>query len=301
MKSRPWLTVFVFLAIAPALHAEQVFIKRLATPVAPGLGLPQAEVVRKAPVHAELRTRSVRDLCDGNRIVNEQVETLYRDSKGRERREHAEGGVTVVLVRDGKRHFMLEPHSKLVIDLPGADHKGIQTFGWTPAPEIDVEVEGIDVEGAGALGEGAEVKVVRKALHGTVVAPAAPLPAIPPGPPLPGLPPLDFVELLAGEGLGGETEVEPLGQKKIDGVRVEGTRHTTTFEAGAFGNEKPIEVVKTTWYSPELRMMIRSEEHDPRSGTVTYEAKVHSREEPDAALFDVPEGYRSPEDVQPQM
>ena len=293
MKSLSWLAMPMLVALAPALHAEQVFIKRLAAPVAPGNGLPQAEVVRKAPVHAELRTSSVRELCDGNRIVNEQVETLYRDSKGRERREHAQGDVTVVFVRDGRRHFMLEPHSKLAIDLPGATGGGIQTFGMTPAPEIDVEVEG-----DGAAGEDAEVKVVRKVIHGTVVAPAAPAA---PMPPVPGLPPLDFVELLSGEGFGGDTEVEPLGQKKIDGVRVEGTRHTTTFEAGAFGNEKPVEVVKTTWYSPELRMMIRSEEHDPRSGTVTYEAKIYSRDEPDAALFEVPEGYRSPGDGEQQM
>ena len=91
----------------------------------------------------------------------------------------------------------------------------------------------------------------------------------------------------------GKSSVEPLGQKKIDGMRVEGTRHTTTFAAGSLGNEKPIDVVKTTWYSPELRMMIRSEEHDPRSGTVTYEAEVISRDAPDPTLFEVPAGYRS--------
>ncbi len=55
-------------------YAEQVMIHRsISPPVVPGLGMPAGEVVKNAPVHARLTTRSVRELCDGNRIVNEQV------------------------------------------------------------------------------------------------------------------------------------------------------------------------------------------------------------------------------------
>jgi len=90
----------------------------------------------------------------------------------------------------------------------------------------------------------------------------------------------------------GPATVESLGQDTIDGVRVEGTAYTTTYPANLFGNELPIVVQKTTWYAPELQMMVRSEEKDPRMGTVTYTMEILSVEEPDPALFEVPADYR---------
>jgi hypothetical protein len=90
----------------------------------------------------------------------------------------------------------------------------------------------------------------------------------------------------------GPATVESLGQNTIDGVRVEGTAYTTTYPANMFGNELPIVVQKTIWYAPELQMMVRSEEKDPRMGTVTYTMEILSVEEPDPALFEVPADYR---------
>ena len=88
-----------------------------------------------------------------------------------------------------------------------------------------------------------------------------------------------------------QNSVESLGQNQIDGVRVEGTSYTTTFPANSFGNEMPIVVEKTTWYAPELRLMLRTEERDPRIGTITYESEITSIDEPDAWLFEVPADY----------
>jgi hypothetical protein len=39
-------------------------------------------------------------------------------------------------------------------------------------------------------------------------------------------------------------------------------------------------------------MMVRSEEKDPRMGTVTYTMEILSVEEPDPALFEIPADYR---------
>ena len=60
--------------------------------------------------------------------------------------------------------------------------------------------------------------------------------------------------------IGRQTEVEALGQDKVHGVRAEGTLHTTTYPAHAFG-------------------------------TLTAAAEVLSVEEPDAAFFEVPVAF----------
>ncbi len=279
--SKRLIAAVLVLAALQAHGAEVVVRKSVAAPLVPGHGLPSAEVVKNAPVHARLTTRSERALCDGNRIVNEQVETLHRDSAGRERREIEGGDGGLVFIHDGGRNVMLDAGHGLAVPLPPLPPMAL-TQGVMAAPVVEVDVQTDASEHAG----GEPVRIVRKVVNVTAagdVPPAAPS----------AVPMLDFVELFDGAP-SGQSSVEPLGQKKIDGIRVEGTRHTTVFPAGSLGNERPIEVVKTTWFSPELRMMIRSEEHDPRTGTITYSAEILSRKEPDTALFAVPEGVRAP-------
>jgi TonB family protein len=87
------------------------------------------------------------------------------------------------------------------------------------------------------------------------------------------------------------TDTEKLGKQKIEGVECEGTRAVTTMPAGAIGNERPIETVNETWYSPELQMTIQSRRSDPRFGESTYHVTNIVRSEPDAALFQIPSDY----------
>ena len=61
--------------------------------------------------------------------------------------------------------------------------------------------------------------------------------------------------------------------------------------AGAIGNERPIESVNETWYSPELQMMILSKRSDPRFGESTYRVTNIVRSEPESALFQIPSEY----------
>jgi TonB family protein len=84
---------------------------------------------------------------------------------------------------------------------------------------------------------------------------------------------------------------EQLGKRKIEGVECEGVRAVTTMPAGAIGNERPIETVNETWYSPELQIMILSKRSDPRFGESTYQVTNIIRSEPDAALFQIPSDY----------
>jgi len=87
------------------------------------------------------------------------------------------------------------------------------------------------------------------------------------------------------------TNTERLAKQMIEGVECEGARVVATMPAGAIGNERPIETVNETWYSPELQMMIQSKRSDPRFGESAYRVGNIVRSEPDAALFQIPSEY----------
>jgi hypothetical protein len=84
---------------------------------------------------------------------------------------------------------------------------------------------------------------------------------------------------------------EQLGGRTIAGVYAEGTRVTMTIPEGVEGNDRPITTVNETWRSPELNILLLSVREDPRTGTRTTEVTDLDRGEPDASVFQVPEGY----------
>jgi TonB family protein len=87
------------------------------------------------------------------------------------------------------------------------------------------------------------------------------------------------------------TNVEKLGKQVIEGVECEGTRSTTTLPAGAVGNEQPIQAVSESWYSPELKLTLRTRRTDPRFGESTYRVTNLVRAEPEPSLFQLPNDY----------
>lgn len=86
-------------------------------------------------------------------------------------------------------------------------------------------------------------------------------------------------------------EVEDLGVKTINGVEAKGTRTTRVIPAGREGNDQPLTVIHETWFSTALGMPVMTINDDPRTGTSTMELTEIEHGEPDAALFQVPEGY----------
>jgi hypothetical protein len=90
----------------------------------------------------------------------------------------------------------------------------------------------------------------------------------------------------------GDVKTEALGMREIEGVAAEGTRLTTTVAAGAIGNERPIEIVYERWYSKDLQLIVYSRYSDPRFGEQIYRLVNIKREEPDAALFQLPADYK---------
>jgi hypothetical protein len=85
---------------------------------------------------------------------------------------------------------------------------------------------------------------------------------------------------------------EDLGTQTIEGVSAQGKRETVTIPAGQIGNERPIEIVTETWFSPELHTMVLRKHSDPRMGESTYRLTDIKRNEPDASLFQPPAGTK---------
>ncbi|MGB6746171.1 MAG: lysozyme inhibitor LprI family protein [Terracidiphilus sp.] len=85
---------------------------------------------------------------------------------------------------------------------------------------------------------------------------------------------------------------ESLGTKTIDGLEVQGTRETLTFNPGAFGNDKPVVVTKEIWYSPQLQFNLAVTRDDPRNGTQKFEVTDLKLGDPGPEWFALPDGYR---------
>jgi hypothetical protein len=82
-----------------------------------------------------------------------------------------------------------------------------------------------------------------------------------------------------------------LGTQVINGVASTGTQVTETIPAGAIGNSQPIQIVRVTWVSNELKIPVQIRTSDPRFGTRDMELTNIIQAEPNASLFLVPAGY----------
>ena len=89
----------------------------------------------------------------------------------------------------------------------------------------------------------------------------------------------------------GNLKKEDLGTQTIGGVSAQGTRLTRAIPAGQIGNEKPIFIVRETWFSNDLQMVVMSKRTNPWSGESTYTLTNIQRTEPPASLFAVPSDY----------
>jgi hypothetical protein len=84
---------------------------------------------------------------------------------------------------------------------------------------------------------------------------------------------------------------ESIGERRIEGLKVTGSRLEFTIDAGAVGNEQPITVRSDQWFSPDLGVVVSSTNNDPMIGETTYRLEQINRVEPDESLFVVPVDY----------
>jgi hypothetical protein len=90
---------------------------------------------------------------------------------------------------------------------------------------------------------------------------------------------------------GAQIQKEDLGTQTIGGLSATGARITETIPAGAMGNQQPLQVVRETWISTELKVPLLIKTSDPRFGNMTMQLTNIVQAEPDASLFQIPSGY----------
>jgi hypothetical protein len=83
-----------------------------------------------------------------------------------------------------------------------------------------------------------------------------------------------------------------LGESMMSGVSVHGLRRTRTLSAQDAGALKPIAIVDEYWYSEDMHLVMLEKHTDPRTGEQIVAVTNVQRAEPDARVFQVPQGYR---------
>lgn len=224
------------------------------------------EVVTAAPYTATATTESTQVLADGNKIVNKTSSFVARDSQGRTRRETDLRRIGTMQVDSPKTVFINDPtaHTQYIFTPGGEATKVIRSEGkWKEGPQI-IDLRGNDLGGKGERRVKEKVIVnVQGAREGQRMKESS-----------------------------DQVKHEDLGTQTIEGVSAQGKRETVTIPAGEIGNERPIEIVTETWFSPELHTMVLRKHSDPRLGDSTYKLTDIKRNEPDAALFQPPPGTK---------
>lgn len=240
-----------------------------------------ASPVKGQPYETRKVTRSVWKLADGTVISHEADTKMARDGEGRVREEIENTSASSV----GGTQSNTTMESVTIAD-PVEHAMMIMTGG---SAKVAMRMALPDLSGAH-----------RKAPFGGML--SAPPPPPPPGPPGSVPKPRPVVQLGSpGPSIGmakaggepkDEVRTEDLGKQSLAGLLVSGKRTTTVIPIGKIGNDRPITLVHEEWYSPDLKLVVKSLDSDPRSGERTMELQGMTLGEPDAALFRVPEGYK---------
>jgi hypothetical protein len=233
---------------------------------------PLGPIVKGAPFCADGATTSSQTLGDGTKITRTVNAKICRDGEGRIRREQTILGLGA-LAPSGDA-----PTIVTIVD-PVA---GVQYV--LDASRREARKSQIPAFGRGGM----------RGRQGGADAGGVPPPPPPPPPPPDGLP-RDGGPVGRGRRGGPPSGLpnapEQLGTKAIEGVNANGMRRTETIPAGTIGNDRPITITDERWESPELKVLVQSEHHDPRTGDVKYRLTNINRSEPDGVLFTVPSDY----------
>jgi hypothetical protein len=219
------------------------------------------EVVTAAPYTATATTESTQVLADGNKIVNKTSSFVARDSQGRTRRETDLHRIGTMQVDSPKTVFINDPttHTQYIFTPGGEATKVLRSEGnWKEGPQI-IELRKMREQRL----KDKTIVTVQGAHEGQ-----------------------------QSKESSEQVKHEDLGTQTIEGVSAQGKRETVTIPAGQIGNEKAIEIVTETWFSPELHTMVLRKHSDPRLGDSTYRLTDIKRNEPDASLFQPPPGAK---------
>jgi hypothetical protein len=250
------------------------------------------EVVTDAPYSAEAVTETQQALADGNKISRTNSSRIYRDSQGRTRREQTisalgpwssageptemvfindpVAGVNYVLNTNERTVMKTLVHRTIPDKIEGAEvEKDVVTWkaaeaGGSQPAQMVFRREHRELK-AGEEGEQHDVTVMHSGVAGFSFSSNA----------------------LSDDNV----KSESLGKQMIEGVEADGSRTTVTIPAGQIGNERPIEIVSESWYSPQLKTLVMSKQNDPRMGETSYRLTNIQLIEPLPSMFEPPAGY----------
>jgi len=224
----------------------------------------EGKTVTGVPYTAEAVTEMVQTLSDGNRISQKNEGLVARDSQGRTRREQTLGAGLLPAGETQKVVFINDPVAQVnyVLHPDHTAQKMTLIKGPTPLEAGNYAIS-------------------------TMAAPGAS-----------GMPPLVASRQVS---ITSKANVESLGQQTIEGVLADGKRTTSVIPAGTIGNDKDIQIVNESWYSPELQTMVSSTRTDPRMGTTSFRLTNIQRVEPSPDLFQVPPDYTVREMPKPEV
>jgi hypothetical protein len=248
--------------------------------------------IKGAPYSADEITESLQVLGDGTRISHQNQVTVYRDGEGRVRRESP----NQITISDpvAKVSYTLNPKNMTATKSTVSQPLVYFMPRQSTAADVDLAVAKQQVDMAETMASLDKLKAELQfsqngGTPGVVVngslAPDQVKVAVKEQ--------LDVaMEKLSQAAIAKNAKVESLGQQVMQGVAADGTRTTTTIEAGAIGNDRPIQVVSERWYSAELQTAVMTKRTDPRTGEETFRLDNVHRGEPGAGLFLVPPGYQ---------
>jgi hypothetical protein len=259
-----------------------------------GPGEDMERIVKGAPFSAQATTTTTQVLGDGNRIVQTTEMTLARDGEGRTRREMSVDKLGPWSTDStGRMTFIRDPIALVSYVLSPDGQHATKSSLRVPSPD-DEHMIALKREHEREGGNNAKVEAEVRTRVGVSVKTDAihseTRDVIYAGQAGPGGPPPEFHAMILGDSGEGQAQKESLGEQTIEGVRAQGTRVTRTIPAGRIGNERPIEIVSESWYSPDLQMVVQSKRSDPRMGETIYRLTNVALAEPDATLFQVPAG-----------
>jgi len=304
------LTVLVMLGFAATARAQVVVHERsetaakeqqlqVLTEKIAGTGVHvsvETKPVIGAPYSGEAVRESIQVLADGNRIVRHSVSRVYRDGKGRTRREELgpDGQVSSIAISDpaSGTSFMFDPaanvahRSRVAMFTAQAASSGDAkteksvTLYYSPESKPHAELKAAQEAELKAKQHADQAAAAHAGTKPHVTGEATTISSVGP---------ITWVAAGAA-GTSSPATKEDLGQQVIEGVTAKGTRTTTVIPAGAIGNEQPITVTSEEWFSPDLKVLVMTKHADPRSGETTYRLTGITRGEPDPSLFDLPAG-----------
>ncbi len=218
----------------------------------------KGKVVTGRPFSGTEEHHTLQVLGDGTRIENKSSDKFYRDDQGRTRIEQDNGTVMIedpvqgssAEINGNNKTVRSYTESKLTPEKKIALDNRAKTFSFSSSSSTST--------GDAVLADKLKAEAMAK---------------------------MDKAKAAAS----GETHnEEDLGFQLINGISAQGTRTTTTIPAGQIGNDRPINIVSERWFSPDLQMLIRSSNKDPRFGETTYDLTIISQTPPDASLFQIP-------------